>query len=86
MPTFTRRGLIKQSSIGAATAGALLAVPGLASGPAGAAASASVTLPTEPMAAYVRNAASGEISLLIGRREIVIHDPELVQRLAKATM
>lgn len=86
MPTFTRRGLIKQSSLGAATAGALLAVPGLASGPAEAAAAASVALPTEPMAAYVRNAASGEVSLLIGRREIVIHDPELVRRLAQATM
>ena len=46
MATFTRRGLIKQSSLGAATAGALLAVPGLASGPSGAAADAAVALPS----------------------------------------
>ena len=85
MAMFTRRGLIKQTSVGAATAGALLAVPGLASMRSASAAPA-LTLPVEPMAAYVRNAASGEISLLIGRREVVIHDPDLVRRLVQATL
>ena len=86
MSPFSRRSLIKQTSLGAASAGALFAMPGLAAPRAAAASRPAVTLPAEPLAAYVRNAATGEISLLIGRREIVFHDPELVRRLVQATL
>jgi len=38
----------------------------------------------EPLLAHVRNRATGEIALLVGTREVVIHDRELVMRLVKA--
>jgi hypothetical protein len=37
-----------------------------------------------PLVAYVRNAATGEVTILHGTREIVVHDPELVKRLVHA--
>jgi hypothetical protein len=87
MSPMSRRKLFKQTSIGAASAGVFLAAPGFASIPSASAAQASTgPLPDEPLAAYVRNAASGEISLLIGRREIVFHDSELVRRLVQASL
>jgi hypothetical protein len=40
-------------------------------------------LPTmaDPIVAYIHNAASGELSLMVGTREMTIHDPDLVARL-----
>jgi hypothetical protein len=35
----------------------------------------------QPMVAYVHNAASGELSLMVGTQEMTIHDPDLVARL-----
>lgn len=86
MATLTRRGLLKQTSLGAAAAGALLAVPALTSAQAAPVAPVARTLPTlnEPLAAFVRDAASGEITLLIGTREFTVHDPELLRRLVQA--
>jgi hypothetical protein len=40
---------------------------------------------SEPMTAYVRDAATGEISVMVGHREIVTRDPQLVRRLQRAT-
>jgi hypothetical protein len=37
-----------------------------------------------PLVAHVRDAASGEISLLVGTREIKLHNPELVRQFVKA--
>jgi hypothetical protein len=85
MATFSRRGLIKQTSLGAATAGALFAAPTFVHA-ASAASALAVPMPREPLAAYVHNAASGEISLLVGQREVIIHDPELVRRLVQAAL
>jgi hypothetical protein len=31
--------------------------------------------------AYVADANSGQVALMVGEREVVVHDPELVQRL-----
>lgn len=88
MAKLTRRGLLKHTSLGAAAAGALLAVPALTSAQTASVAppAAARTLPvlTEPLAAYVRDAASGEITLLIGTRELTVHDPELLRRLVQA--
>jgi hypothetical protein len=38
----------------------------------------------EPMTAYVRDAATGEISVMVGHREIVTKDPQLIRRLQRA--
>jgi hypothetical protein len=40
---------------------------------------------SEPMTAYVRDAATGEISVMVGHREIVTKDPQLIRRLQRAT-
>jgi hypothetical protein len=34
---------------------------------------------------HVRNLSTGEVAILVGTREIVYHDPELIKRLVKAT-
>ncbi|HEX4018240.1 MAG TPA: hypothetical protein VHX15_16005 [Frankiaceae bacterium] len=38
----------------------------------------------EPLVAYVSNASKGELTLLVGEREVLVHDRELVARLARA--
>jgi hypothetical protein len=38
----------------------------------------------QPMVAYVSNASRGEISLLVGDREVTYHDSDMVRRLIKA--
>jgi len=37
-----------------------------------------------PMIAHVSDVATGEVALLVGAREIIFHDPQLVARLMKA--
>ncbi len=39
----------------------------------------------EPMTAYVRDAATGEISVMVGHREVVTRDPSLVRKLQRVT-
>ena len=39
---------------------------------------------SEPMTAYVRDAATGEISVMVGHREVVSKDPQLIRRLQRA--
>ena len=87
MAKLTRRGFIKKTSVGAATLGTLVAVPGLAEVEAAApphAAGRPAAGQHEPLLAHVRNRTTGEIALLVGTREVVIHDRELVMRLVKA--
>jgi hypothetical protein len=80
-----RRTFIAQTSVAAAAA--LAIVPRLtrlqlAANPPTLPVSASTI--TEPFAAYVRDAASGEISILIGTREVIVRDANLVARLIQA--
>ena len=37
-----------------------------------------------PIVAYIEDASSGSISLMVGESEIVVHDLDLVRRLARA--
>lgn len=39
----------------------------------------------EPMTAYVRDASTGEIAVMVGHREVITKDPQLVRRLQRAT-
>ena len=86
MVPVTRRGFLWQTSAGAAavallpgaaTLGAVEATPRTWASPAAA-------VLAEPLVAIVRNAAQGEIALLLGTREVLIRDAELVSRLVKA--
>jgi hypothetical protein len=82
----TRRSFLKQTSVGAATLGLLPAVPALAAiphSPETAAPQMSATS-TDPMVAHVSDVAKGEVTLLVGAREIVFRDRRLVARLIKA--
>ncbi len=87
----TRRGFLKQTTVSVATLGVLSAMP-LAASPEvtdavatdASAAELSAAELAGPMVAHVRDLASGEISLLVGKQEIIYRDPELVLRLLRA--
>ena len=87
MAQLTRRVFIGKTSAGAAALGALAATPGLvgsahaSSRPHAAALAAKLD---GPLMAHVRNIATGEIALMVGTREVIIRDHELVARLVKA--
>jgi hypothetical protein len=85
MAHVTRRGFIKNASAGAATVGALATLPGITAHAAQSVTQADLAATglREPIAAFVRDARSGEVAVLIGTREIVVHDPKLVMRLLK---
>ena len=89
MPKVTRRGFIAQTSVSVATIGMLAAVPAFTADPEAtdvAATDLSTTLTNIPetLIAHVSDPASGEISLLVGTKEIIYRDPELVMRLLRA--
>ncbi|HWE61142.1 MAG TPA: twin-arginine translocation signal domain-containing protein [Chloroflexota bacterium] len=87
MAPVTRRGFIKHASVGAATVGALSTLPTLATAHAARGIAASDRGHAglhEPLAAVVRDVRTGEIALLIGTREVIVHDPDLAMRLVKA--
>ena len=75
-----RRGFLALAGAGAAVAGAVAVAPS-------AQASTPSTVPahvTEPLVAYVRDAHTGEIAVMTGEREIIVHDTELAARIARA--
>jgi len=99
MSTFTRRIFLQRASLGVAAVGGVLAWPraaGAASqrmprmaatpnAPEPATTSkAGATTTSDPVVAYVRNPAAGEISLFVGTREVRLRDPDLAQRLIQA--
>lgn len=88
MAQLTRRVLLKKTSLSAAAIGALMAVPGLTAAHASAALAETdspADTSSEPLVAYVHDTAKGEIALLVGTREIIVQDRELVKRLLKAS-
>lgn len=85
----SRRSFLQQAGFGAVAVGAVTVAPGLFVGTG-----KSESVPTaggaadpvleEPLLAHVRDAHTGEIALLIGSREVVCHDRDLVARLIRA--
>ena len=92
----SRRSFLQGSAGAAAGAAAILATPKIASlGLDGAGSSVPVeqkpvvvkpsgSVPPEPVAAYVRNAESGEVTVMSGTRETTYRDPALAKRLLDA--
>jgi hypothetical protein len=85
MADVTRRGFFVRS--GATAAG--LAAAGVAGGALTAAlGSAAPALATanvdKRMVAYVRDGSKGEVTVIVGDREVTYHDPQLVRRMQKA--
>ena len=78
----SRRGFLAAAGAGAAAVGVAAAVPRGASAspdPAPAARSGH----TEPLVAYVRDAHTGEVAVMVGEREVVVHDHDLAARIAR---
>ena len=85
MPDSTRRNFLIATGAGAAAVGVGTALPGSADG-ASAAGQPTAKLPTgaQPLVAHVSDPNSGSVSLLVGEHEVMVHDPDLVARLARA--
>ncbi|HLG70186.1 MAG TPA: hypothetical protein VK009_07150 [Chloroflexota bacterium] len=91
MHDLSRRKFLGWTSAGALGAGLLALAPRLAArdGEADRASAGlrtgTVTTPspaiTEPVVAYAHDPASGQLSVMAGTSEVVVHDPELVARL-----
>ena len=76
-----RRGFLAIAGAGAAVAGAVAVAPAARASTPDTTAPAHVT---EPLVAYVRNAHTGVVAVMIGEREVVVHDRELAARIARA--
>jgi hypothetical protein len=87
MTDLNRRSFLKQTSVGAATLGLLSSVPALAvisESPRNTIPEVADTTVNGPLIAHVSDVATGEVALLLGSREIIFRDPQLVARLIKA--
>ena len=65
-------------------AGAVAGTVGLVAGPASAAARRRPGSAHEPVVAYVADHGSDELQLMVGEREVVVHDRDLVTRILNA--
>jgi len=81
MSESTRRTFLLASGAGAAAIGMAAATPGVAA----AQAPAPATLPDDAtdLVVHVADPSSGTLTLLVGEREVVVHDRDLVARLAR---
>jgi len=85
MAKVTRRAFL-QTSVGAATGVAAVGAMGLGTGGLVAAMTGDAEAATadDSVVAYVRSGSKGEVTLLVGQREITTRDPVLVNRLLRA--
>jgi hypothetical protein len=74
----SRRSFLVLAGTGAAVAGTAAVLPGAS---AEAAASKGAAHPG-PLIAHVKDTRTGEIAVLVGEREVVVHDKDLAHRLA----
>ena len=93
---FSRRTFMRTGAIGAVAAGMISAIPGLsgllggasAAAPelSGVASEAETAAPgmSGPIIAHVTDAATGDLNLYFGEREVAWRDPVLVQHLLRA--
>jgi hypothetical protein len=88
--------LSRRTFLGASAAAAGAAVIGVPIATAAAGAGATATAPTVaagaavgakatgPLVVFVPDAAAGDVSIMLGTKEVMYHDPDLVARLARA--
>ena len=81
MSETSRRRFLAVTGTGAAAVGAAAVVPGTAF--AGETARSEHGA-NEPVVAYIKDAGSSELVLMVGEREVVVHDRDLVNRLLNA--
>jgi hypothetical protein len=77
--------IIAGAGAGAAAVGVAAAKTGL-TGPDAPSASTPAAVPAGagPLVAYVEDAGSGRVAVMVGDGETVVHDPDLVARLSRA--
>ena len=84
MAKSSRRSFLVLAGTGAAVAGTAAVLPGAsaeAAAPAAPTAAKGAAHPG-PLVAHVRNTKTGEIAVLVGESEVVVHDKDLAHRLA----
>lgn len=64
--------------------GAVAGTVGLAAGPASASVRRHVSSAHEPVVAYIEDHGSDQLQLMVGDREVVVHDRDLVTRILNA--
>jgi len=79
----SRRKFLKHASLGAAAVSAAVVVPGLAAASAEAEPVAAGPAHAGPFAAWVTDAKTGEIAVLVGQHEVLHRDRKLAARLAQ---
>jgi len=84
MPESSRRNFLLTTGAGAAAVGVAAALPSSAAAQPAAAKSTSLPAGAQPLVAHVADPRSGSLTLLVGERELTVHDPELVARLTRA--
>jgi hypothetical protein len=86
MSNASRRTFLTAAGAGAAAVGIAAFAPASASAATGQGSSATTGLPSgEPLVAYVSDASTGELTLMVGEREVHIKNPKLVSALHAAT-
>ena len=83
MAELTRRAFIGTAGAVTGAAAISVAAPGLAAA-AGLDPEAGAPLPEQTVVAYVKNAASGTVSVMVGEREVAVKDRALVRRIVNA--
>lgn len=89
MSQTTRRTFLLRSSAGAAAVGAVALAPTAADAATRTAAPAALpegAAQRGPIVAYIDDVHSGDISVLVGDRAVVLHDPAFVAALAHAAV
>jgi hypothetical protein len=84
MPDSTRRNFLIATGAGAAAVGVASALPGSAESQPATGKQAKLPADAQPLVAHISDPSSGSLSLLVGEREVIVHDPELVARIARA--
>ena len=86
MDESTRRNFLVMAGVGAAAAAGAAVVATTAGGTSAEAATTPSAAPagTGPLVAYVQDPGSGRVAVMVGETEVVVHDPDLVARLAAA--
>ncbi len=82
MAAYSRRNFLKRASVGAAVSAAAV-VPTWAAGSAQAEAAGSGPRHDGPFMAWVKDAKTGEIAVMVGEHEVLHHDRRLAADLAR---
>lgn len=80
----SRRGFLRNSTLGAGVVAAAALAPQTSAAASTADAGHAGVVTSEPVMAYVRDARVGEIALFVGAEEFLYRDPDLARRLARA--